>query len=185
MFDNGAAVPGEDHRLALEQTTAELSSKQIAEIRDRARSLELPFEFVFHHYHGKLYEMEHARRAKEAKARVDALEIHSIGNDRRPVKINPGEIYEVITRPPWLAFKPGRLEISSAAALWTIKSFKIGNREQLKNGDVPGNLFNEYVAMGHIECETAQTAMDISLLVKWNGEEPAMFEGKFYGRAAI
>jgi hypothetical protein len=192
-FSHGAPS-NDDHKLALERATAELTGPQMGELRQQARELELPFESLLSFYHSQLSAIAHERRAAEMRSASSELEIRSLeleiralGNDRRPVAIKPGEIYEVVVRPQYVAFKPERLEIKNAE-LWTIKSFRIGNREQLKNGDIHGASFNELIRQGHegpFEC--AQTAMDVALLVQLSrhAQEPIVFEGKFYGRAAV
>jgi hypothetical protein len=185
-FSHGAPS-NDDHKLALERATAELTGPQMGELRQQARELELPFESLLSFYHSQLSAIAHERRAAEMRSAFSELEIRSLGNDRRPVAIKPGEIYEVVVRPQYLAFKPKRLEIKNAE-LWTIKSFRIGNREQLKNGDIHGAHFDELIRQGHegpFEC--VQTAMDVTLLVQLSphAQEPIVFEGKFYGTAAV
>lgn len=105
--------------------------------------------------------------------------------------IAPGEMREIVVRHQSLAFQLTSLDIDDAlganGALWQIKSFRVGNAEQLvRSGPVAGHLFNVYAKEGIIgrPFETAQTAMEMTLIVKRLGGDPARFIATFHGLIA-
>ncbi len=193
-----SSVTRDQHVKALELTAAELSSPQAKEIRELARRLEIPVEVVTQTYHSHLSAMEREAQRIEMASADTELEIRSTGKDYRPVEIRPDEIYEVTVRPQWVAFRPRMLEIGAPgdgislemleaeAAMWKIHSFRIGGKEQLdRGGPISAAQINELIAEGFIKPETAQTAMEITLLVQNLADKPKEFRGKFYGTAAI
>ena len=109
------------------------------------------------------------------------------------VPILPTQSAQITGRPQVLAFKIGRFVISNAgtaggAADWIVNDIKIGNRSQfVQSGDVPGDLFATNAIDTFVRFETAQTAMDVVVVVTYIGlnESGAPFFGAMVGTAAI
>ena len=109
------------------------------------------------------------------------------------VPILPTQSAQITGRPQTLVFKIGRFVISNAgtaggAADWIVNDIKIGNRSQfVQSGDVPGDLFAVNAIDTFVRFETAQTAMDVVVVVTYIGlnESGAPFFGAMVGTAAV
>lgn len=98
--------------------------------------------------------------------------------------VKQGQTLVIVVMPPTVAYRPSELRIPRHAHEWVIESIVIGNREQLA-GHLPGTAFvNGAYA---IQCETAQTAMDIRVCVRFVGDVPngAPFPGRLVGDAVL
>ncbi len=109
------------------------------------------------------------------------------------VAILPTQSAQITARPQRVAFRPERVFISAAgtsggAADWVVNDIKIGNRSQFsQSGDVPGDMFATNAIDGFVSFETAQTAMDVVLVVTYIGlnESGCPFFASIVGTAAI
>jgi hypothetical protein len=109
------------------------------------------------------------------------------------VAILPTQSAQITARPQRVAFRPERVFISAAgtsggAADWVVNDIKIGNRSQFsQSGDVPGDMFATNAIDGFVSFETAQTAMDVVMVVTYIGlnESGVPFFGSIVGTAAI
>ena len=109
------------------------------------------------------------------------------------VPILPTQSAQITGRPQVVAFAGRRLVISNAgtaggSADWIVNDIKIGNRSQfVQSGDVPGDLFAVNAIDTFVRFETAQTAMDIVLVVTYIGlnESGAPFFAALVGTAAV
>ena len=109
------------------------------------------------------------------------------------VAILPTQSAQITARPQRVAFRPERVFISAAgtsggAADWVVNDIKIGNRSQFsQSGDVPGDMFATNAIDGFVSFETAQTAMDVVMVVTYIGlnESGCPFFGSVVGTAAI
>ena len=109
------------------------------------------------------------------------------------VPILPTQSAQITGRPQVLAYRCGRFLISNAgtaggAADWIVNDIKIGNRSQfVQSGDVPGDLFAVNAIDTFVRFETAQTAMDVVVVVTYIGlnESGCPFFGAMIGTAAI
>ena len=109
------------------------------------------------------------------------------------VPILPTQSAQITGRPQTLVFKIGRFVISNAgtaggAADWIVNDIKIGNRSQfVQSGDVPGDLFATNAIDTFVRFESAQTAMDVVVVVTYIGlnESGCPFFGAMVGTAAV
>ena len=109
------------------------------------------------------------------------------------VAILPTQSAQITARPQRVAFRPERVFISAAGTLggaadWVVNDIKIGNRSQFsQSGDVPGDMFGTAAIDGFVSFETAQTAMDVVMVVTYIGvnESGNPFYGSIVGTAAI
>jgi hypothetical protein len=109
------------------------------------------------------------------------------------VPILPTQSAQITGRPQVVAYRCGRFLISNAgtaggAADWIVNDIKIGNRSQfVQSGDVPGDLFATNAIDTFVRFETAQTAMDVVVVVTYIGlnESGCPFFGAMIGTAAV
>jgi len=109
------------------------------------------------------------------------------------VAILPSQSAQITARPQRVAFRPERVFVSNAgtsggAADWIVNDIKIGNRSQFsQSGDIPGDMFATNAIDGFVSFETAQTAMDVVMVVTYIGtnESGAPFYASIVGTAAI
>jgi hypothetical protein len=109
------------------------------------------------------------------------------------VPILPTQSAQITGRPQVLVFKIGRFVISNAgtaggSADWIVNDIKIGNRSQfVQSGDVPGDLFATNAIDTFVRFESAQTAMDVVVVVTYIGlnESGCPFFGAMVGTAAV
>jgi len=152
-------------------------------------------------YHGVYGGHPHHRRNGFAfpprNALVDAPAPERAGREVLPmstgVAILPSQSAQITARPQRVAFRPERVFISNAgtsggAADWIVNDIKIGNRSQFsQSGDIPGDMFATNAIDGFVSFETAQTAMDVVMVVTYIGtnESGAPFYASIVGTAAI
>jgi hypothetical protein len=109
------------------------------------------------------------------------------------VPILPTQSAQITGRPQTIVFSINRFLISNAgtaggAADWIVNDIKIGNRSQfVQSGDVPGDLFAVNAIDTFVRFDTAQTAMDVVVVVTYIGlnECGAPFFGAMVGTAAV
>lgn len=102
---------------------------------------------------------------------------------------------QITSRPQRVAFRPERVFVSSAdvggsgsAANWIINDITIGNRSQFaQSGALPGDMFSNVAIDSFVTFETAQTAMDVVMIVTYQGptEAGTPFYGSIIGTAAV
>ena len=88
-----------------------------------------------------------------------------------------GESGIILARPQRFAVRPERIFISNSGTLngaqdWLVNSIRIGRREQLTQGPVPGDMFAISAVESFISFETCQTAMDLEMTVTYQGSNP-------------
>ena len=109
------------------------------------------------------------------------------------VPILPTQSAQITGRPQTLVFKIGRFVISNAgtaggSADWIVNDIKIGNVSQfVQSGDVPGDMFATNAIDTFVRFATAQTAMDVVVVVTYIGlnESGCPFFGAMVGTAAV
>jgi len=102
---------------------------------------------------------------------------------------------QITSRPQRVAFRPERIFVSStdiggsgSAANWIINDITIGNRSQFaQSGALPGDMFSNQAIDSFVTFETAQTAMDVVMIVTYQGgtEGGTPFYGAIIGTAAV
>jgi len=102
---------------------------------------------------------------------------------------------QITSRPQRVAFRPERIFVSSndiggggSAANWIINDITIGNRSQFaQSGALPGDMFSNVSIDSFVTFETAQTAMDVVMIVTYQGatEGGTPFYGSIIGTAAV
>jgi hypothetical protein len=110
-----------------------------------------------------------------------------------PVPI--GLTAQITSRPQRVAFRPKRVFVSAAdvggsgsAANWIVNDITIGNRSQFaQSGALPGDMFATTAIDSYVTFETAQTAMDVVMIVTYQGatEGGTPFYGSIIGEAAV
>jgi hypothetical protein len=129
---------------------------------------------------------------------VNAPEPQRGGREVLPMSVDgpilPGQSAQITARPQRVAFRPERVFISAAsdatlgAAAWLVNDIKIGNRSQFsQSGSVPGDMFATVAIDSFVSFETAQTAMDVVMVVTYIGSnsDGVSFYGAIIGTAAI
>jgi hypothetical protein len=109
------------------------------------------------------------------------------------VPILPTQSAQITGRPQAPAWRCERFVISNAgtaggAADWIVNDIKIGNRSQfVQSGDVPGDMFATNAIDTFVSFETAQTAMDVVVVVTYIGqnESGVPFYASMVGTAAL
>jgi hypothetical protein len=140
---------------------------------------------------------EHHHQNRARNALIEAPGPEHAGREVLPmstgVAILPTQSAQITARPQRVAFRPERVFISAAgtsggAADWVVNDIKIGNRSQFsQSGDVPGDMFATNAIDGFVSFETAQTAMDVVMVVTYIGlnESGVPFFASIVGTAAI
>jgi len=143
------------------------------------------------------YHAHHGYRIPPRNALIEAPGPEHAGREVLPmstgVAILPTQSAQITARPQRVAFRPERVFISAAgtsggAADWVVNDIKIGNRSQFsQSGDVPGDMFATNAIDGFVSFETAQTAMDVVMVVTYIGlnESGVPFFASIVGTAAI
>jgi hypothetical protein len=121
------------------------------------------------------------------------MQMRSLGTDRRPVCIRPGEIYEVVVRPQGGAYRVEEIEIDGDPSRWRVHEIKVGNESQLEDrwvdsskrshSPIPGERFRKGGIMSDLRLRTCQTAMDFVLFVEYVGPvaDGEVFEATLVG----
>lgn len=157
------------------------------------RDLDLPataLPQVVEIYAASAREVVVEKERAEAAARSHRLpmEMRSLGNDLRPVRIRPGEVYGVTVRPQWLAYRVEEIEIDGDSSRWRVHGIRVGNQSQLAGvvAPIPGERFRKGGIMSELRLDTCQTAMDFTLEVEYVGSlaEGEVFEATLVGLAA-
>jgi hypothetical protein len=109
--------------------------------------------------------------------------------------VPPNLTANITSRPQRVAFRPERVFVSAAdiggsgsAANWIINDITIGNRSQFaQSGALPGDMFSNVAIDSFVTFETAQTAMDVTMVVTYQGgtEGGTPFYGSIIGTAAV
>jgi hypothetical protein len=110
-----------------------------------------------------------------------------------PVPINATA--QITSRPQRVAFRPERVFVSSSdiggsgtAANWIVNDITIGNKSQFaQSGALPGDMFSSTAIDSFVTFETAQTAMDVVMIVTYQGATVGgtPFYGSIIGTAAL
>lgn len=184
---NTVDIPDEMRDRALKQTAVVL--RKIDEVR---KQLELPVEQlpIVLEIYGKVVVAlcaEEERKKMAERTRRLPLTMRSETTDYQPMKIAPGKSVDVIIRPQTIAYRPEDIAIHGDRARWIVHDILIGNRSQFvnKRGPAPGTEFGPGGILEHLKLETAQTAMDIKLVVEYVGPESEgeVFEATMVGLA--
>lgn len=181
---------------ALEATKTFLEQIDVKAIDTLRKSFELPPESL-----GTLIEI-YSKKLADASPQPTRAQREVLPFSTN-VPIRPGQTAQITARPQRVAFRPERFYVSNAspeykgpwwkrlspwykaplcngAADWIINDIQIGNRSQFAQaGDVPGDMFSTNAIDSFVSFETAQTAMDIKLVVTYIG--PARTGACFYG----
>jgi len=187
IVPNIVDIPVEMRDRALKLTAEVL--RKVDEVR---RQLEMPVDqlpIVIETYGNVVLALiaeEELRKLAERTSRLP-MTMRSENRDRQPMKVRPGDLFDVIIRPQTLAFRPEDLAIHGDRSRWVVHDIKIGNRSQFmaKRGPAPGTEFGPGGILEHLRLETCQTAMDLVLVVEYVGPEPdgEIFEGTIVGLA--
>jgi hypothetical protein len=128
---------------------------------------------------------------------VDAPAPQRAGREVLPMSVDTpiliGQSAQITSRPQRVAFRPERVFISAGptgegANAWLVNDIKIGNRSQFsQSGYIPGDMFANVSIDSFVSFETAQTAMDIVMVVTYNGasSDGQPFFGAIIGTAAV
>jgi hypothetical protein len=109
------------------------------------------------------------------------------------VPILPSQSAQITAKPQRVCWRMERFVISNAgtsggAADWVVNDIKIGNQSQFaQSGDVPGDMFATNAIDTFVSFQTAQTAMDVVVVVTYIGlnESGCPFFGSAVGTSAI
>ena len=128
---------------------------------------------------------------------IDAPAPQRAGREVLPMSVDTpiliGQSAQITSRPQRVAFRPERVFISAGptgegANAWLVNDIKIGNRSQFsQSGYIPGDMFANVSIDSFVSFETAQTAMDIVMVVTYNGasSDGQPFFGAIIGTAAV
>lgn len=191
---NVVDVTDELRERALKRTSETL--RKIDEVR---RALELPVEQlpVVIDIYGKvvsaLLAEEESRKLAERTQRLP-MTLRSEDKDYQPLKVKPGkhpefdrDYFNVVVRPQCVAFRAEDIAIHGDRSRWRVHDILVGNRSQFagKRGPALGTEFGPGGILEHLRLETAQTAMDIRLVVEYVGPEHdgEVFEATMVGTA--
>jgi hypothetical protein len=155
------------------------------------------------HYHGPYGGRRHERRGRGMGGEVHARNwlIEEPGPERAgreilPMSsgtqvILPNHSASITARPQRVAFRPERVFISEngdGAANWLVNDILIGNRSQFSQaGQIPGDIFATTAIDSFVSFETAQTAMDVVMVITYVGptSDGQPFYGAIIGTAAV
>jgi hypothetical protein len=154
-----------------------------------------PHHHHMHHHHQRQYQQQEYIPPRNVLVQDPGPD--RAGREVLPmstgVPILPTQSAQITARPQRVAFRPERVFISAAgtsggAADWVVNDIKIGNRSQFsQSGDVPGDMFATNAIDGFVSFETAQTAMDVVMVVTYIGlnESGVPFFASIVGTAAV
>jgi hypothetical protein len=115
----------------------------------------------------------------------ESLSFESTDKTYKPHRIKPGEIFTVTARPQRRAFRIEEIEIDHAKPDdWEVLDVMVGRRSQRANAGppIPGRHFAKGGICSSMIFDTAQTAMDIDLIVRYIGANP---EGEVFEATAV
>ena len=177
-------------QVALKRTTDVL--RELDGIR---RALELPpemFRYVLEMYalsaREAVLEKESAERAKNTNR--TPMTLMSSDREYKPLRIKPGQVFSVIGRPQFCAYRVEEIEIDGDPSRWRVHNIKVGNVPQSQQSfrhPIPGERFRKGGIMSDLRLETCQTAMDFVMEVEYVGplDEGEVFEATLVGTAAL
>jgi len=200
------ALEEETRKAVLEGTRRFLERVDVKALDEMRKSLDLPPEAL-----GALIEI-HAKKLAESeisRTPIAGREVLPFSSDKE--RICPGQTAEITARPQRVAFRPERFFVSdgfadyngpwwkrlwpwykapqlNGASDWIIHDIKIGNRSQFSQaGAIPADMFRSTAVDSFISFETAQTAMDIKIIVEYVGACPTgqYFYASMIGTAAV
>ena len=127
---------------------------------------------------------------------IDEREPDRAGREILPMSsgiqtILPAHSASITARPQRVAFRPERVFISSngdGAENWLVNDILIGNRSQFSQaGQIPGDIFATTAIDSFVSFETAQTAMDVVMVITYVGptSDGQPFYGAIIGTAAV
>ena len=127
---------------------------------------------------------------------IDEREPDRAGREILPMSsgiqtILPAHSASITARPQRVAFRPERVFISSngdGAENWLVNDILIGNRSQFSQaGQIPGDIFATTAIDSFVTFETAQTAMDVVMVITYVGptSDGQPFYGAIIGTAAV
>lgn len=138
---------------------------------------------------------KHRAEAEKRHAEIQAMSeqrlpmtLISTDRDWKPLRVRPGDVVPVITRPQWHAFRVEEIEIHGDPSRWLVRDIKVGNQSQiLRQGSldpnpIPGERFRKGGIMSEIRLATCQTAMDLALMVEYVGPDA---EGEVFGATLV
>jgi len=146
--------------------------------------------------YGKVVNALITEAAREEMAqRIQRLPMTVRSEDKtgEPMKIKPGKnsygnYHRVVVRPQVIAYRPEDIAIHGDRSHWMVHDIIVGNRSQFaaKRSPAAGTEFGPGGILEHMKLETAQTAMDITLVVEYVGPEAEgeVFEATMVGTAA-
>jgi len=199
------AIDEETRKAELEATRRFLARVDVKALDEMRKSLDLPSEAL-----GALIEI-HAKKIAESELSKTPLARRDVLPLSTNELIRPGQTFEITARPQRCAFRPERVFVSDTfdqydgpwwkrlspwykppqlkgASDWIIHDIKIGNRSQFSQaGSIPADMFRSDSIDVFVTFETAQTAMDIKLIVEYVGACPRgqRFFASMIGTAAI
>ena len=201
-------VDEQTRKAVLDATRRFLERVDVKALDEMRKSLDLPPEALstLIEIHTKtLVESEMAAMPKPALAKREVLPLCT------DAFIRPGETAEITARPQRVAFRPERFFVSDGcseykgpwwkrlwpwykapqslgASDWLIHDISIGNRSQFAQaGSIPADMFRSTAIDSFISFDTAQTAMDVKVVVQYVGACPRgqRFYASMIGTAAV
>jgi len=146
-----------------------------------------------HHGHGLNGPVPRAWLREMAPPDMANRQVLPMNTGTTPVPQN--STAQITSRPQRVAFRPERVFVSASdvggggsAANWIINDITIGNRSQFaQSGALPGDMFATQAIDSFVTFETAQTAMDVVMIVTYQGatEGGTPFYGSIIGTAAV
>jgi hypothetical protein len=200
-----ARIAEETRKAVLGATRRFLERVDVKALDELRKELDLPAEAL-----GALIEIHAKKLAESEMSKAPRASREVLPFCTKPdLFIKPGQSAEITARPQRLAFRPERFFVSDGfvehkaswwrrlwhkapqhkgSADWLIDDIKIGNRSQFSQaGSVPADMFRSTAIDSFVSFETAQTAMDIKIVVTYVGSDPKgqPFFASLVGTAAI
>lgn len=174
-------------KVALQRTADTL--RALEEIR---RALELPpaaLEQVLAVYASSAREVTLEKEQADLVARTCRLPMTmtSLDADLRPRRVCAGEVFSVVVRPSWAAYRVEEIEIEGTPSRWRVHDVKVGNRSQCAGTrrPIPGPRFCKGGILDEVRLDLCQVGMDFTLVVEYVGPlaEGEVFEATLVGVA--
>ncbi len=133
-------------------------------------------------------EREKERAENEKRSIRAPMTLMSSDREYKPLRIKPGEVFSVIGRPQFCAYRVEEIEIDGDPSRWRVHDIKVGNmpqaQQQLRH-PIPGERFRKGGIMSELRLATCQTAMEFVLAVEYVGPLPEgeVFEATLVGTA--